>query len=92
MLADRIHTLAYVQKYITTKVESVCYGPDMFIMSADEAKRKALQPSLRINPDMREPRAPVTSIWQNRRKDAFAKDRKRLTEGLASIHPVPPMM
>ena len=58
-------------------------------MSADEAKRKGLQPSRRFDPDMRQPRAPMKSVWQARRMDAFAKDRKRLKEGLPSNHSQP---
>ena len=38
---------------------------------------------------MRQPRASMKSVWLNRRKEAFAKDRKRLKEGLASIQPFP---
>ena len=81
-----MHSLASGKKAITTKEESICECPEIFFMSTDEAKSKGLHPSPRDDPDMRETRAPMKSVRQKRRKDAFANDRKRLEERLAAEH------
>ena len=60
-------------------------GPELFLLSADEAKSKNLHPSRRLYPDLIQPRAPMKSVWQARRKDAFAKDRKRIKEGFSPV-------
>ena len=87
LLNDWIHTLIYEHIDIIRKVESEWEGPEIFIMSADEAKSKGQQPARPFKPDMRETRAPMISVWQNRRKEAFEKDRKRLKEGVGPIKP-----
>ena len=51
-------------------------------MAAHESKCKGLHPSRRVDPDMRQPRAPMESVWLARRYDALAKDRKRIKEWL----------
>ena len=85
LLNDVIYNLAYDHKDITTKFESLCEGPEIFIMSAIEAKTTVLHPSGRYVPTLRQPRSPMKSMWENRRKDAFANERKRLEVGLAPI-------
>ena len=62
-MEDGIHTLAYGDKDITPKVESIWQGPELLLMSADEAKSKGLDPSHPIDPNMMNPRAPKMSYW-----------------------------
>ena len=67
--------MAYGHKDITTKVESIWEGPELFLMSADEAKSKGLHPSHPLDPNMVQPRAPKQSVWQARSKTALDKRR-----------------
>ena len=57
-------------------------GPELFLVSFDEAKSKGLHPSHPIDPNMIHPRPPKRSIWQMRRKVAFDKAKKRIMEGM----------
>ena len=84
---DGIHTLAYGHKAITTKVESIWEGPELLLMSADEAKSKGLHPSRRIDPNMIQPRAPMMSYWKARSKTALDKAKKRILEGMTGDKP-----
>ena len=84
MLDDRIHTLAYGHKDITTKVVSIWEGPEIFIISADEGKSKGLHPSRRIDPDTIQPRAPMMSYWKARIKTALDQVKKRILEGMSA--------
>ena len=78
---DGIHTLAYGQKDITTKVESIWEGSELFLMSADEAKSKGLHPSHPIDPNMMQPRATKMSYWKARSKSALDKAKKQIFRG-----------
>ena len=82
LLDDGIHTLAYGHKDLTAKVESIWEGPELFLMSFNEAKSKGLHPSHPVDPNMIQTRAPKRSIWQTRRKVAFDKAKKRIMEGM----------
>ena len=84
---DGIHTLAYGHKDLTMKVVSIWEGPEIFIISADEAKSKGLHPSRRIDPNMVQPRAPKMSVWQARSKIALDKAKKRILEGVTGDKP-----
>ena len=84
---DGIHTLAYGHKDLTSKVVSIWEGPEIFIMSADEAKSKGLHPSHPIDPNMMQPRAPKMSVWKERSKIAFDKSKKRILEGMSCDKP-----
>ena len=64
------------------KVESIWEGPELFLMSFDEANNKGLHPTQPVDPNMIHPRAPKRSIWQTRRKVAFDKAMKRIMEGI----------
>ena len=86
---DGMHTLGYGNNDITPHEESVFECTEIFRMSANEAKSKGLDPSRRYDPNMKKPGAPIWSVWQNRRNDAFVNDRKSLNEGLAAITPDP---
>ena len=81
-MADGIHTLAFGHKDITAKVESIWEGPELFLMSFNEAKSKGLHPSHPVDPNMIHPRAPKRSIWQMRRKVAFDKAKKTIMQGM----------
>ena len=59
-------------------------------MSAEEAKRKGLNQTRRFDRYMRYPRAPMKCVWQNRRKEAFTKERKRHKDALAAQHRAAP--
>ena len=78
---DGIHTLAYGHKDITAKWESRWEGPELFLMSADEAKSKGLHPSHPLDPNMVQPRAPKMSFWKGRSKTALDKAKMRILEG-----------
>ena len=84
---DGIHSLAYGHKDITSKVESIWEGPELFLMSADEAKSKGLHPSHPLDPNMVQPRAPKQSVWQARSKTALDKAKKRILEGMTGDKP-----
>ena len=80
---DGIHTLAYGHKDITAKVVSIWQGPELFLMSADEAKSKGLHPSHQLDPNMVQPGAPKISFWKARSKTALDKAKKQILEGVA---------
>ena len=84
---DGIHTLAYGHKNITAKVESILEGPELFLMSADEAKSKGLHPPHPIDPSMIQPRAPKMSYWKARSMTALDKAKKRILEGMTGDKP-----
>ena len=84
---DGIHTLAYGHKDLTTKVVSIWEGPEIFIISADEAKSKGLHPSRRIDPNMIQTRAPMMSYWKARSKTALDKAKKRILEVMKGDKP-----
>ena len=66
---------------------SIWEGPEIFIISADEAKSKGLHPSRRIDPNMAQPRAPKMSYWKERSKAALEKAKKRILEGMTGDKP-----
>ena len=84
---DGIHTLAYGHKDITAKVASVWEGPELFLITPDEAKSKGLHPSHPLDPNMVQPRAPKKSMWQARSKTALDKAKKRILEGMTGDKP-----
>ena len=63
-------------------MESIWKGAELFLMSGDEEPLKKLHPSRRGYDDLIQPRAPMKSVWQIRRKDALVKDPNGLKEGL----------
>ena len=73
---DGIHTLAYSNKDLKTKVERFWDGPELFLMSYDEAKSKGLHPPHWIVPNMIHPRAPKMSYWKARSKTTLDKAKK----------------
>ena len=77
-----IHTLASGHKDITSKVKSIWEGQELILMSAEEAKSKALYPSHPLDPNMVQPRAPKMSVWQARNKTELDKPKKRILDGL----------
>ena len=79
--------MAYGHKDLTTKVVSIWEGPEIFIISADEAKSKGLHPSRRIDPDTIQPRAPMMSYWKARSKTALDKAKKRILDGMTGDKP-----
>ena len=66
---------------------TILEGREIFIMSADEAKRKGLHPSHTLDPNMIQSRTPKKSMCQARSKGPFAKYMKKLKEGMAAVHP-----
>ena len=67
-------------------MKSIWDGPVLFLISGEEAKRKGRHPSRRHEPYMTQPREPMKSVWQARRKEAFANDRKILNEWVPVKH------
>ena len=80
LLDDGIRTLANGHKDKTAKVESIWEGPELFLMSFDEANSKGLHPTQPVDPNMIHPRAPKRSIWQTRMNMAFDKAKKSIME------------
>ena len=74
-------------KDLTTKVVRIWEGPEIVIISADDAKSKGLHPSRRIDPDTIQPRAPIMSYWKARSKTALDKAKKRILEGMTGDKP-----
>ena len=68
-------------------MESIWEGPELFLLSADEAKSKGLHPSHPLDPNMVQPRAPKKSVWQARSKTALDKAKKRILEGMTADKP-----
>ena len=66
-------------------VDSIGQVAELFLISADEAQSNGLHSSRLVDPHLTQARAPKKSVWQARRKDAVAKDRKRLKDGLPAI-------
>ena len=66
LLDDGIPTLAYGHKHITTKLVSRWKGPELLIMSADDAKCKGLHPSNPIDPNMMQAGPAKMSYWNAR--------------------------
>ena len=81
---DGIQTLRFGQNDITLKGESLFEGPQLLLNSADAETSKGLHTSRRFEPDMTQARTPMNSAWQDRRNDAFRKERKRLKQGFST--------
>ena len=68
-------------------MESIWEGPELFLMSADEAKSDALQRSHPLDPNMVQPRAPNTSFCKGQSKVALEKAMKRIFDGMTGDKP-----
>ena len=87
LLDDGIHTLAYGDKDIRTKLESICESRELFLMSYDEAKSTGLHSPHPIDPNMIQPRAPKMSYWKARSKTTLDKPKKRNLEVMTGDKP-----